>query len=203
LGPCRPDLADVFVGRKPFESLEALGEVVGADKTGEMDANLVVGLVMEAVDGSFLDSPIHALDLAVGPRMLRLGQAVIDVVLGAGVFEGVCPEALPLGHSLFDLKDGRASSARGREVDAVVGENGMDLVGDCGDEMLKEVGSDSGGRLLMQFDKGELRCSIDGDEEMQLALFGAHFGDVDVEVADRIGFELALDAFAIFHVRQS
>lgn len=29
----------------------------------------------------------------------------------------------------------------------------------------------------MQFDEGELRGAIDGDEHVQLALFGAHLGD--------------------------
>lgn len=42
----------------------------------------------------------------------------------------------------------------------------------------------------MQFDEGELRGSVDGDEHVQLTLFGAHFGNVDVEVADRIALEL-------------
>jgi hypothetical protein len=34
---------------------------------------------VEALDGSVLDRAVHALDLVVGPRMLWLGQPVIDV----------------------------------------------------------------------------------------------------------------------------
>ena len=44
----------------------------------------------------------------------------------------------------------------------------------------------------MQLDESELRGSIDGDEHIQLTLVGAHFGDIDMEVADRVGFELLL-----------
>jgi hypothetical protein len=44
----------------------------------------------------------------------------------------------------------------------------------------------------MQFDEGELRGTVDGDEHMQLALFGSHFGYVDGEVADRIALERPL-----------
>lgn len=38
----------------------------------------------------------------------------------------------------------------------------------------------------MQFDEGKLRGAVDGNEHVQLALFGAHLGNVDVEVADRV-----------------
>jgi hypothetical protein len=33
----------------------------------------------------------------------------------------------------------------------------------------------------MQFDEGEFRGAVDSDEHVQLALFCAHLGDVDVE----------------------
>ena len=42
----------------------------------------------------------------------------------------------------------------------------------------------------MQFDKGELRRTVDGDEEVELTLFCPDFGDVDMEEADRVGLEL-------------
>lgn len=113
-------------------------------------------VVVEAVDGSFPDGPIHALDFAIGPGMLGLGQAVIDVVPSAGIFEGVCPEAFTISHSLFDLGDGRALSAWGGEAGAVVRENGMDLVGHGHDEMQREVGSGSGRCRLVQLGRSEL-----------------------------------------------
>ena len=62
---------------------------------------------------------------------------------------------------------------------------------------------DGGGGLLMQFDEGELRGAVDGDEHVQLALLGPHLGDVDVEVADRIGLELLLRRLVAFDIGQA
>ena len=86
--------AEVFVGRETFQGLEPLGEVVGADEVGEVAAQLVVGGVVEALDCGLLDGAVHPLDLAVGPGMLGLSQAMIDIVAGAGHVEGVSPERL-------------------------------------------------------------------------------------------------------------
>ena len=41
-------------------------------------------------------------------------------------------------------------------------------------------------------DKDELGGAVDRDEQVELALCRPNFGDVDMEVADRIGFELPL-----------
>lgn len=38
----------------------------------------------------------------------------------------------------------------------------------------------------MQFDDGKLRCPVDGDEHIELALFCSDLRDIDVEEADRI-----------------
>ena len=40
--------------------------------------------------------------------------------------------------------------------------------------------------FLFELGEGKLRGSIDRDEEIELALFGSNFGDVDVEGADRV-----------------
>ena len=71
-----PAFADVFVGCEAFEGLEPLGEVVGRDKVDEVLAQLVVGLVVEALDGCFLDGPVHPLDLAIGPGMPEFSRPV-------------------------------------------------------------------------------------------------------------------------------
>jgi hypothetical protein len=44
----------------------------------------------------------------------------------------------------------------------------------------------------MQLGKGELRRSIDGDEQVEFVLRGSNFGDVDVKIADRVSLEFAL-----------
>src|SRR6516164_1392915 len=54
----------------------------------------------------------------------------------------------------------------------------------------------------MQLDESELRGSIDGDEEIELALGGSNLGDVDMEIADRIGLELASRRGFAFDLRK-
>jgi len=60
----------------------------------------------------------------------------------------------------------------------------MDLVGDRFDEVQQEVSRNPPCGLFMQLGESELRGPIDGDEEVEPALRGAYFSNVDVEVAD-------------------
>lgn len=48
-----------------------------------------MGVVVVTANGSLFDGAIHALDLAIGPGMLGLGETVIDVILSAGEFEAM------------------------------------------------------------------------------------------------------------------
>lgn len=41
----------------------------------------------------------------------------------------------------------------------------------------------------MKLNEGELARAVDGNEQVELALFGADLCDVDVEVADRVGLK--------------
>ena len=75
-------------------------------------------------------------------------------------------------------------------MNAIVGENRMNLVRHGRDEVAKEVGGDPRGCFLMQVGKGEFRRSVDSDEKMELAFLGPHFGNVDMEEADRVSPEL-------------
>ena len=106
-----PAFVDVFVGCEAFQSLQSLGEVVCCHEVGEMLTQLIVGLAVEVLDRCFLDRPVHPLDLPVGPEMPWLGRPVIDIVPGSGIFEGVRPEALAIGHGLPDQRDGRSAAA--------------------------------------------------------------------------------------------
>ena len=65
----------------------------------------------------------------------------------------------------------------------------MNLVRHGCDKVAKEVGGDVL-RLSDAARKGEFRRSVDGDEEMELAFLGPHFGNVDMEEADRVSLEL-------------
>lgn len=56
-----PELAQVFVGREAFESLESSGEVVGSEEVVQVRFELVMGVVEVSLDGSVLDRAVHAL----------------------------------------------------------------------------------------------------------------------------------------------
>ena len=90
----RPPFADELVGREALQGLEAPAEIVGADEVGEVPFELLVVVVVVALDGGVFDRAVPPLDLAVGPRMLRFGGAMVDIGLGAGVFEGMGAEQL-------------------------------------------------------------------------------------------------------------
>jgi hypothetical protein len=79
------------------------------------------------------------------------------------------------------------------EVAPIVGQHGVEFVGDRVDEMQQEVSRDPPCGLLVQLGEGELRGPIDSNEEVEPALRGAYFGDVEV-IADRVGLEFALYA---------
>jgi hypothetical protein len=86
---------------------------------------------------------------------------------------------------------GRTRIAWRSEVGPVIGEDGLDLIRDGGDQPAQEVPGRAARHLLMQLEESELRGSIDGDEEIELALGCSNLGEVDMEIADRIGLELA------------
>jgi len=69
------------------------GEVVGSDERQDVGAQGLGGFVVERLDCGVLDGPVHALGLAIGPRMIRLGQPVLDSVLIAHAVEHVARRA--------------------------------------------------------------------------------------------------------------
>ena len=75
-----PHFADELVGGQALERLQAPTIIVGVDEHGEVSLELLVAIVVVALDGGFLYGPVHAFDLPVGPGMFDLGEAVLDVV---------------------------------------------------------------------------------------------------------------------------
>ncbi len=90
-----PHLGDLFVGCEPAGCLEPAGEVVGSHEVGGVRSQLVVALVVEAFDGRLLDGSDHPLDLTVSPRMVRLGEPVLDAVRVADP-STVCTSAISM-----------------------------------------------------------------------------------------------------------
>ena len=131
-----------------------------------------MGVVVEALDGGFLERAVHAFDLAVGPRVARFGKPMIDVVLGTGVFEGVGAERLCAVHGTPYLRGGRADIPGRGKMRSVVCQHGVDGVGHGLDEGAQEVSGDAPGGLLVQFDERELGDPVDSNQEIEPALSG-------------------------------
>lgn len=132
---------------------------------------------MEGADGRVLDRADHTLGLSIGPRMIRLCEPVFDAALGTDPSEDVGDKAA-LGLSV--MLD---------ELNAVVGQHGVDLVGDRHEQGFEEAGSDELRRLSVGPGEDQLGGSVDGHEQVGLAAFVAQFSDVEVEVADLVRLE--------------
>lgn len=129
MGLIEPCFADGFVGREAFECLEPAAKVVGGDEVGKMLPKLAVVVIVVAFDGRFLDRTVHPFDLSIRPGMSRLGQAMVDVEIGAGGFEGMAAKEHVLCPHRLDVFGRPAVTGRIGEVRAIVGEHGVHLVG--------------------------------------------------------------------------
>ena len=129
--------------------------IVGLDEGCEMSPELIMAVVVVAPDRCFLEGAVHALDLAVRPGMVRLGEAMIDIVLRTSQLKSMRPDRLALVERLFDQRCRRRLVAWRGELSAVIGENGMDFVGNSVDQMAQEVTGNPPGGPFMQFDKGK------------------------------------------------
>src|SRR4051794_22530825 len=67
----------------------------------------------------------------------------------------------------------------------------------------EEVAGDAAGDPLMQLNKGELGRAVDGDQQIELALFGSDFREVDMEEADRVALELGAPRLVAVGVGQA
>ena len=79
----------------------------------------------------------------------------------------------------------------------------MDRVGHRLNEGAQEVCGDISRGFLVQFDEGELGDLVNGHQEIKPAISGLNFGDVDVEVAERVGLQLALARSGALEFEQS
>lgn len=150
-----PDFADVFVGRQPLEGLEPFGEIVGCDEVAEMGLELIMAFVVIPFDGGVLDGSVHPLDLTVGPRMVGLGQPVVDAMAPAGPVEGMAAQHCRGAFTVF-----RQVS----ELDAVVGQDCVDVVRHRFDQGIKESRGDFGVGPFRKLDEGELGRPVDRHE---------------------------------------
>ena len=88
-----PAFADELVWCEAFECLEPTSKIIGVHEVAQMSSQLIVTVVVVALDGSLLDSPFHPLHLTIGPRMFGLGQSMLDTALTADLVEAMNPKA--------------------------------------------------------------------------------------------------------------
>lgn len=143
-----------------------------------MRAQLVMTIVVEAFDGCIFDRAVHPLDLPIGPWMVRLGEAVLDVVCLADHVEAHL--ARPGGVAIARLLG---------ELDAIIGQDRVDTVGHGFQQVIEELPCGSPVGLVDQPGDCELAGSVDGDEQVQLAFGRLHLRDVHVEEANGISLE--------------
>ncbi len=100
-----PTPADVLVGRQSSKHLESFGKVISGKGLREMLLELVVRLIVVALNGRILDGAIHPFDLAVSPRMIDFGQPMFDAVFLADAVEQVLESPLVLAETELRLRD--------------------------------------------------------------------------------------------------
>jgi hypothetical protein len=86
-------------GVRPPEGFEPPGEVVGVNKIAQMSSRLIVASVEVRLMVTSL--MVRFVRLAVRPGMLGLDQPMIDIIKGAGVFEGMRDERLCGGKGAY------------------------------------------------------------------------------------------------------
>ena len=94
-----------FMWREAAQGLEPFGVVVGQQKGLQVLVELLRGLIVEALNGGLFKRAIHPFDLAIGPGVLGLGEAMIDVGLGASQLEAMGPDRLAALEGQLDLRD--------------------------------------------------------------------------------------------------
>ena len=110
--------------------------------------------------------------------MVWLREAVLDTV-------GLADHVKAHGPG----RDGVVISRLLGELNAVVGENGMDLVGHGFEQVLKEFPGCFSVGLLDELSDRKLAGAVDADEQVELAFGSLHLGNIDVEEPDWIAFE--------------
>ena len=136
---------------------------VRVDEPLKVSSKLFMVGVVAAFDGGIFDGPVHALDLTIGPRVVWLGQAILDAMLCTNAIEQMACK--PRCGSI-------AVAWRMAELDTVVGQDGMQPVWKSVDQIAEKLASDHAGGLGLEPGEDELGCSVDANEQMEFALFG-------------------------------
>ena len=154
-----------------------------------MRAELVMVVVVIPFDGSVFNRAVHALDLPVRPRVVWLGQAMLDAICSANHVKPHGPGIgrVPVAGLLTKL-------------DPIVRQYCVDLVGHRFQYSLQKLPGRLAVCFVDQLRDGKLAGSINGYKEIQLALIGTKLSDINVEIANRISFEFLPLGLVALHI---
>ncbi|CAP57828.1 unnamed protein product (plasmid) [Gluconacetobacter diazotrophicus PA1 5] len=196
-------MTNEFIWSEAAQGLEPAGEIVGGNEVGEVLTQLVMCFVVEALDGGVLDRAVHPLDLAIRPGMSRLCQSMLDIEISTGQFKRVAPEQDTIRPHGLDVFGCPSIAGRIGKMRAVIGQHGMDAVGNRSGQSTQEVTGNATCRFLVQLDKSEFRGPVDRHQKIKAPHFSADFSNVDVKIADRITLELRPFWFVAFGLGQA
>ncbi|GAC1601177.1 MAG: hypothetical protein NVS3B25_28960 [Hymenobacter sp.] len=134
------------------------------------------GLVVVPVHGGSFNRAVQAFDRTGGPGMDRLGETVLEAVLGADAVE--------------EVAKGPGLVAQVAERDAVVGQHRVHPVRPLGQHPAQKVGDDQFGGLRLQFGKSRFAGAVNGPKQIRATFFGLALGKIDMQIADGVVFEL-------------
>ena len=175
-------------GVRPCSALSRLAKLYACMKSFKVLTQLRVALVEVAIHGLVFDGPMHSFNLPIRPWMVGFGQPVLNTMCIAYGIKSLLASPLCIGRLC--------------KLVAVVSQDGVNLIGRRGDEPMQESASIFALVAGQQFDIDELGSAINGNEEIEFAFIASEMADVQVKVADGIGFE-ALLRWLAFRLRQA
>ena len=120
-----------------------------------MRSQLIMAVIVVALHSSVLDRAVHSLDLAIRPRMVGLGQAMLNPVRFADHVE-----------THWSGIDGIAVSGLLGELDTVICQDRVDFVGHGFKHVLQELPSSASISRFNELGNGELAGAVNGDEQV-------------------------------------
>ena len=190
MGPCfRVWSREIGKGLERSEVSEAFetGAIVVSHET--VEEGIAIGMARKGAPGtaafglpanSFGDAAVKALDKTVGLRPIRSGQAVIDLLFGADEIERVMAGRPALWLVLH--VDGKTVG----ELGAVVGQDGVNAIGEVGQEAPEKARRSLSIAPSMDFDIDVAGGAVDRDEDIAFVpLQGSQMLQIDMNEADR------------------
>ena len=104
-------------------------------------------------------------------------------------------------HDLYIIRGPAISSWVG-EVGPVIGQHGVNFIGDGQRQRAEKVPGNASGCLLNKLDESEFGSSVNGYKEIKPAFGRMHLSNIDVEIANRIALELLLRLFVASNIWQ-